>query len=394
MVGGTRARQSGTLRIGWAVWMAIAIGALLAGAGPDAAAAPCATGAPIDARLFLVGDAGAPEPEEPALRAVPAASAAARQALGPERTAIVFLGDNVYPIGLPDPASGGRAKAERRLAALLEQAGVPANRAFLVPGNHDWDNAGDDGWNAVRRQAEWVERAGARLLPREGCPGPASVELGRHLRLVFIDTQWFLHAGPKPRHPDSDCPADSEAEWVASLRQTLAAPGHAIVLAHHPLRTGGPHGGNFGWQEHVFPLRETASWLWAPLPVLGSLYPLVRGAGVSNQDLMGPRYRALRQTLATAFAPAPPLVYAAGHDHGLQVIRGSEHGARWHVGSGSGNARLVSRVREVPGTVFALAASGFARLDVHGDGAVSVSIVLAEPDPEEAFSTCLAAGAP
>lgn len=76
------------------------------------------------------------------------------------------------------------------------------------------------------------------------------------------------------------------------------------------------------------------------------------------------------------------------------MIRGSEPGARWHVGSGGGNAQLVSRVRGVSGTLFARAASGFAQLDAHQDGAVSLSIVVAEPDAEQVFSTCLVPGAP
>src|SRR5436309_11924013 len=31
------------------------------------------------------------------------------------------------------------------------------------------------------------------------------------------------------------------------------------------------HGGHFGWQDHIFPLRNIKPWLWIPLPLIGSV---------------------------------------------------------------------------------------------------------------------------
>src|SRR2546423_14953021 len=79
----------------------------------------------VDVTLFFIGDAGAPAAppdSEPVLRALRAAVGTA------PRPVVVFLGDNVYPRGLPDSADGSRREAERRprapLAVLLA-SGAP-----------------------------------------------------------------------------------------------------------------------------------------------------------------------------------------------------------------------------------------------------------------------------
>jgi len=43
------------------------------------------------------------------------------------------------------------------------------------------------------------------MLPVGGCPGPTVVDLGEVVRLVALDSQWWLQDGPKPG-PTSSCP--------------------------------------------------------------------------------------------------------------------------------------------------------------------------------------------
>ena len=71
-----------------------------------------------------------------------------------------------------------------------------AAQGILVPGNHDWDRQGRDGWNAIRRQDSLVRQFGGddvRLLPHGGCPGPEVVDLGEHVRLIALDSEWWIH---------------------------------------------------------------------------------------------------------------------------------------------------------------------------------------------------------
>ena len=308
--------------------------------------------------LFLVGDAGWVDGPDALLTGM-----AARVAEAPDRSTVVFLGDNVYQSGLAPAGAPNRAAGEQTLLLQIEVARSSGARAIFVPGNHDWDRSGPDGWEAVLRQGRFLEGEGAEFSPSGGCPGPAVTDLGTDLRLVALDTEWWLRIGPKPQHPDSDCPADSEGEVLEALARALeSADGRStVVIAHHPLASTGPHGGYFSWKDHLFPLRRVADWLWLPLPIIGSTYPLLRRSGMTEQDMSGPRNRRMRAALDSVLSVYNPLVYAAGHEHGLQVMDGLT--ARHLLVSGGGSMGHVGPVGRESRTRFARSAAGFMRID-------------------------------
>jgi hypothetical protein len=353
-------------------------------------AVPVAELAPenIAVSLYLIGDAGKPDSAgEPVLMAL-------RRDLASRRSqrVVVFLGDNAYPRGLPAAGQPGRHAAERNLAAQVEVITSSGSSGYLVPGNHDWAKHGAEGWAAIRRQEAFVDSVGGgkvSLRPGGGCPGPSVVDIGSRLRLVLLDTQWWLHSGPKPRDPDSNCAADSESEIVDSLKAALRdASGRLVVLTeHHPLRSGGEHGGHFDWKDHIFPLRAIKSWLWIPLPWIGSLYPAARQQGISSQDIPSRAYQRLIAAFRRAFAVAPPALYAAGHEHNLQVLSGGP--ARLELVSGTGIYGHTVEAMPIRGTLFARRASGFARLDVPKVGRARLAVleVDAEGGRREVFST-------
>jgi hypothetical protein len=335
---------------------------------------PALPASEVAVSLYLIGDAGAPAPDgEPVLEELNRD----RRSRG-ATSVVLFLGDNIYPKGLPAPGHPDRPEAERRLANQIEAVTDVGGTGYFVPGNHDWAKSGKDGWEAIRRQEAFVDSAGAGtvfLLPGGGCPGPSTVDIGRRLRLVLMDTQWWLHDGPKPRHPGSSCPADSESEVVDSLRAALTvSPDRLVVVAaHHPLSSGGVHGGYFGLQDHIFPLRLLVPWLWLPLPLIGSLYPAARQHGISNQDIPSRAYQELITAFSRAFADAPPPLYVAGHEHNMQVI--ADRPARLELVSGTGFYGHSGRAVPIRGTVFSRKASGFARLDVPHTGRARLAVI-------------------
>lgn len=359
--------------------MAAVLVVVLYACGPRApvefAPAPAAPVSAVESSVFLIGDAGAPASEgEPVLTAL-------ARALGdaPGERVVLFLGDNVYPSGMPDSAAPNRAEMERRLMAQVDVVRAAEASGYFIPGNHDWAKLGPDGWDAIRRQQQVLERQSYRaatLVPTGGCPGPSAREIGTRLLLIFLDTQWWLHTNAKPRHPSSDCPADSEAEVSDSLAAVLSrARGREVVVAaHHPLRSAGPHGGYFPWTDHVFPLRHVADWLWLPLPVVGSAYPVARMLGTIPQDLAHDDYAHMRLALSAALAPNRPLVYAAGHEHALQVFDANA-AAQYELVSGGGFYGHTNAVAWRDNTLFAREASGFMRLDVLQDGRVRLAVI-------------------
>jgi Calcineurin-like phosphoesterase len=369
---------------------AVALAGTVACAGttqPQVTPVPAFPPQDVAVRLYLIGDAGAPDPKgEPVLQAL------SREIQGKRSPAVVvFLGDNAYPRGLPAPAEPDRAEAERRLAAQVEAVTTAGATGYFVPGNHDWARYGKDGWESILRQEAFIDSVGggaASLLPGGGCPGPSVVEVGR-LRLVLVDTQWWLHGGPKPVHPSSNCPTDAESEVADSLKAALAVPPDRVVVvaAHHPLSSGGEHGGYFGLENHLFPLRPLIPWLWLPLPLIGSLYPAARQHGISDQDIPSRAYQRLITAFNQAFADAPPFLYAAGHEHNLQVI--ANRSAMLELVSGTGYYGHSGRAVAIRGSLFARNASGFARLDVPHTGRARLAVMEVDSagHSREVFST-------
>jgi len=347
--------------------------------------APLAPKDSIEVAIFLLGDAGSKAYDgEPVL----AELALQSDSLRPVRQFVVFLGDNVYPRGVPPLGDPNRDDAERKVAAQVLAIRKGSAQGLLIPGNHDWERHGLDGWSSILRQDTLVRKFGGRdvrLAPGGGCPGPVVVDLTAHVRLIAMDTQWWLHNDVKPYGDTSPCPTRTYDEVTDSLAGALRDKGerHAIVLTHHPMRSGGVHGGSFTLMDHIFPLRNFNRWLWVPLPLIGSIYPFARQMGISNQDVNGAKYRQMREAFERAFGRYPPLVIASGHDHDLQVIRGGAPritNAAYQLVSGAGILGHASVVRDIEGSLFQREAAGFMRLDVTRAGRVRLSVSTVVPE--------------
>lgn len=310
----------------------------------------------IETTLFLIGDAGAPDPRT---IGAPLDSLEAQASVAPERSVIVFLGDNVYPEGIPPEGDAEWADARRRLDAQVEA--VPAGaRALFVPGNHDWADGEAFGLYSVRLQEELIEALAdgrdIQLVPGNGCPGPVVVDRGR-LRLVLLDTHWWLH--DYIVHDErSDCTRDPGVV-TAGLRQAVATEREdqiTVVAGHHPLMTGGQHGGYCG--------------------VAGPFHRF----GGRSQDIISTANRTMRDSLTSAFAADPPLVYAAGHDHNLQVIRGTGP-VPYLLVSGAGSQSKASCAVHLRESYYAAQdRGGFMRLDILRGGGVLLSVYRFQTD--------------
>jgi hypothetical protein len=364
----------------------------------------CEGSAPVTDSVFLIGDAGAPRlprssdaaPVDPVLASLHRDVLEQAAALGEERVAVVFLGDNVYPHGLVAQGDRDRRRGERVLEAQIAAAG-PA-RAIFVAGNHDWDIEGPRGWAYVREQSEFLRSRGpaVSMLPPGGCTGPERVDFGTHLRLVLIDPIGFGHAIQYPDQHAAVCGPDTALDRYLDLAAEFDRPDgrHVVLALHHPLITAGPHGGHFTWKQHLFPLTDFVSWLWLPLPILGSIYPLSRQLGVTTTDMSNEAYQSYISAIYRATRPLVPLLFVGGHEHSLQLHRDAV-GAYYAV-SGAGSASKVNRVEPMETAMFVMAAPGYMRLDAHADGALGLT-VLALPDgrrPEAVFRHCLAQDPP
>ena len=299
----------------------------------------------IDLRLFLIGDAGKSYEgvENPVFTLLKSKLNEAG-----DESAVVFLGDNIYPKGLPDEDDeSNRKEAEFHLTQQLDLVKDYNGQVAFIPGNHDWKKSRRGGWEAVQRQEDFVKTYLGRedvYFPGHGCPGPAELNLNDQVTLLLVDTEWWLHKWDKPGGNDGICEVGNRTEFIAALDDALRRnrKKKVVVAGHHPIFTNGKHGGHFPLKAHIFPLTAASKKLYIPLPIIGSLYPFYRKYAGDVQDIAHPENRLLQDHFLELFDRHPNLVYAAGHEHNLQYFN---HGEQHYVVSGSGakKSHLVQR---------------------------------------------------
>jgi hypothetical protein len=389
------------------LWLAC-VAALLAGCSHDLfpdfdPPVVCRTSSPVQSSTFLIGDAGAPRlPErgagdpdalvDPLLLHLRDDVAAQVEQLGAQRTAVVFTGDNVYPAGLPLAGAKDRREKERVLDAQV--AAVGRARGLFTLGNHDWDQGKRDGFRRVLAQIEYLGARGDHISvhPGAACPGPEAVDFGEQIRFVFFDLWAAIYQLDTDNARQSHCSTQAgEGRLVAALDRILdeTKERRAVLVTHAPLLTSGPHGGYFPWREHVFPLRVFQRDLWIPLPLIGSIFPIARMLGVTDVDVMGPRYRRYIEGTKRALRPGHPALVAAGHEHSLQVH--IDPTGVYHAVSGAGSISKVDYVRRMRSDLMSLAAPGYMRLDSYPDGSMRLLVFALDDDLERrsVFNTCI-----
>lgn len=289
-----------------------------------------------------------------------------------EKNVAVYLGDNIYPYGLPMEGEAAYRGAKEIIDYQVDVVKGKKGKAFFIPGNHDWKNGKIGGWQQVINQVNYInslEQKNIVAQPTEGCPGPVAIDLSEKVVLVLMDSQWFLHIHDKPGL-SSNCASKTLDEFATELREIVAShPNQLLILAmHHPIYSHGVHGGDYTWKEHLFPLTAINPKLYVPLPVLGSVYPIARGVFGNLQDVNHPLYRNMANAIDEVLRLHPNPIAVAGHDHSLQMII---HDTLPYIVSGSGSnlSRVKQRNRQGK-LVFSDLHYGFSLLEVRKSGKV------------------------
>jgi hypothetical protein len=340
----------------------------------------------VDAVLFLLGDGGDLTDKSPLKRALAADIERWSAALKRDSAvSVIYPGDVVYPEGVRNHNDPGFPADSARLWAQIDLIGGPeatrhATVGFFVTGNHDWGNhSGDAGFDRIINLGEQLRRARqagrfVSLLPAAGDPGPAIRDLRRNVRIAFFDTHWFLQERSR----------NQKARFFERLSAALKGSGdrEVILVAHHPYQSAGPHGA-------IVPGYHT----------LGIAYVL-KESGAMVQDLNSPAYDELLAGLRRTFIDAgkPPLIYAGGHDHSLQVLTGAaEFDPRFVLVSGAGSK--VSSIQMEPGLVWGGEQPGYMMLVFRKDDGVDLFVVGGDPKyvncagTDEEVTRCMSEGA-
>ena len=291
----------------------------------------------------------------------------------------IFLGDNIYPAGLPDATDSTRAfiEASSHLEAQLRTLENFKGRPIFIPGNHDWYNEGIIG---LKRQENYVEDYLDRkdvFLPEDGCP-IETVEVTDDLLVILVDTEWYLVNWDKSPAINDDCEIKNrEVFWEELGSEIKQNADKTILLAtHHPMFSYGVHGGQYTLRQQFYPYSGKI-----PLPILGTLVNLFRKtAGVSVEDMQNKRYLELQKRLLTLARFGERVVLASGHEHTLQYIVSD---GLPQIVSGSGAKKGATN--QLGGSVFTTGQRGYAVLEVYEDGSSRVRYYGVDDAGQEGF---------
>lgn len=336
--------------------------------------------------LYLVGDTGEIDDEVQHTNVV---LEALKKNLAQEKveTSLVFLGDNIYPHGMPPISSEKRAEAERIITAQLDCAQVHDGTTYFIPGNHDWNKHKPGGRKAIKRQEKFIEEyskdnSKIKFYPKDACGDPKVIKIHKDLVYVFLDTQWWLHDWSQEKNMNKGCEIKSRADLLQRMHEIMVEykNDEIVILMHHPIKSDGTHGGYFSFKQHLFPLTELKDNLWIPLPIIGSAYAAYRKVTGSKQDIPHVLNQELMQRLdELAQKLRINIVFASGHDHGLQYFE--DQRIRYIV---SGAGGKIDYVRKGGEALYTRSGRGYVKIDFYKDFEAWAEFYIVDPLTGEA----------
>lgn len=316
----------------------------------------------IDRTFYLIGDAGKSPKNDLSIGLKIFQKHIAKTSTKEDYA--IFLGDNIYPKGLPDENDESRNDAINHIDAQIKSVNTFKGSSIFLPGNHDWYANGLVG---LKRQEEYIENALGKntFKPENGCP-LESIDVGETIQLIIIDTQWYLENWNKNPTINDNCEIKTRIRFLEELEGELKKAQHkrVIIAMHHPMFTNGIHGGYYAARKHLFPFQSNL-----PLPIIGSLITQIRTqGGVSIQDRYNERYNELMKRLETMALDYNNVVFTSGHEHTLQYV---ENNSIRQIVSGSGAKESATALSN--NGLFSYGKQGFAQLNIYKDGSSWVS---------------------
>ncbi|WP_264563982.1 metallophosphoesterase [Flavobacterium sp. N3904] len=281
-----------------------------------------------------------------------------------KKSTLLFLGDNIYPKGLPSKDSPTeRAEATTKLNNQLQLSKNFKGKTIFIPGNNDWYS----GIVGLEEQAKLVTtylNDKKAFLPQKSC-GLEELKIDKNITLITIDSQWFLEDWDKYPTINDNCTIKTRENFFEELESLLNKnQDKTILLAlHHPLLSNGSHGGQFSVEKQLFPLEQKI-----PLPGIGSVINFVRKtSGIDPQDIQNKVYNNFTKRVKTLLQNQRNVIVVSGHDHSLQYL--TKNNIRQII-SGSGSKSEAAKA--VNPTDFSYGGNGYALLTLYKNGKTEV----------------------
>ena len=311
--------------------------------------------------FYLIGDAGNSD-QEKSKRIF--TTLQERLVKADSSSTLLFLGDNIYPSGIPPKDTPERQLAEEKLQNQLELAKKFKGKTIFIPGNHDWYN-GIEGLEAQEKIVNAYFRSKDAFLPKNNC-GIDHVNINENTALIIIDSEWYLEDWDNHPTINEDCDIKTRDQFFTELENLINKyqKKTTIIAMHHPLMSNGESGGQFSLRQQIFPLQSNI-----PLPIIGTVMNLFRKtSGISPQDLQNKKYNTFIKRIKTLINDKNNIVVVGGHDHNLQYI---DKDNVKQIISGAGSREEAARA--IGKNDFSFGHNGYAVLEVLKSGASKVS---------------------
>ncbi len=249
---------------------------------------------------------------------------------------------------------------------LISLVGDRGNIVF-IPGEKEWDRGSDNGFDKVKKVEKYIENKIGKhrsFFPEGGCPGPTVVEVNNHLKIIIIDSQWFLQDN-RPEEEDAACKYIESRELWDELSGLLSEEDNknTIVALHHPILSFGSYAGYTPISKHLSP------------PVIGSIVAAYKRNVGGKLNLNNESFREFSTKMMEIAQDHQGLIFVSGHEYDLQLI---DHFNSFYISSGSiSKSKHVANKKE---TIFSKSTKGFTKIGFAGSGKVDIDFYKIKKD--------------
>ena len=236
---------------------------------------------------------------------------------------------------------GFSKESKTNVTSQLEAISSFRGNVIFTPGNNEWAKNGHKG---VKNIEKFIQKnSDAHYYPNDSEPIKHS-DIGEQVVLLTIDSQWFLQDWNKDTYINDDTSIQNRTLFFLEFENRIKKAQGKIVLAaiHHPIETNTKQG------------------------------LLANTGGIGSQDFQNKQYKTLRNRLKTIARGTDHVLFVSGHDKNLQYLNN-------HIPQIiSGAVGTTENVNKATEGNFVSDKNGYARLDIHTNGKLTVQFFTVE----------------
>jgi len=245
------------------------------------------------------------------------------------------------------------AKIERLLDLIKDKGEI-----IFIPGDKELKNGKISGRKKLDTLQDFLDTKSAKakiLSPRYGCLEIKKIDIGKHLRIIATNSQWFQQDN-RLAAEDTECDLLNENEFWDELGDELSDSDNRniVVAVHHTPLSYGRYAGYKQFAKHFSP------------PIIGSMIASFHQNIGSQNDLNNEDLNHFSNQLFRIAKKNPGLIITSAHEYDLQLLQKDDN---YYINSGAlAKATPVDSGKE---TIFRKGKTGFVKLVFQANGAVA-----------------------